>query len=184
MKDITVIGLDTSTKTGFAVLSHTRSEGTNLIRTGVIHSKKTGFDRLAAMAEELQAIVSLHKPSFFVTEGYGFGNANTLATLVEVGTVLRYFIWQEGLTNIIIPPTTLKKFTTGKGNSKKEEMLLAVYKKWGHEVPTNDEADAVALAYAGLALCRVDVGLPKMNMSALDRYLPEIPSKFVQSTAN
>ena len=178
------MGLDTSTKTGFAVLSFAPEEGISLIRTGIISSKKVGFERWAAMAEELQAILVLHRPAFLVTEGYGFGNANTLATLVEVGTVLRYFIWQEGLTNILIPPTTLKKFTTGRGNSKKEGMLLEVYKRWGHEVPTNDEADAVALGYVGLALSGVDVALPKVNLSAVNRYQAEVPRKFLQSSAN
>lgn len=38
----------------------------------------------------------------------------------------------------------------GKGNAKKDMMILEVYKKWGFSAPTNDIADAVGLGMFGL----------------------------------
>ena len=32
-----------------------------------------------------------------------------------------------------VPPMTLKKYAAGKGNAKKQEMLLQIYKRWGIE---------------------------------------------------
>ena len=45
-----------------------------------------------------------------------------------------------------VPPMTLKKFAAGKGNAKKQEMLLQIYKRWGVEFTDDNAADAYALA--------------------------------------
>jgi crossover junction endodeoxyribonuclease RuvC len=41
---------------------------------------------------------------------------------------------------------TLKKYAAGKGNAKKQEMLLQIYKRWGMEFSDDNAADAYALA--------------------------------------
>ena len=46
----------------------------------------------------------------------------------------------------IVQPSTLKKFVTGNGAAKKNNMLLAVFKKWGFETSDDNLADAFALA--------------------------------------
>lgn len=45
-----------------------------------------------------------------------------------------------------IPPMTLKKYAAGKGNAKKQEMLLQIYKRWGIEFNDDNAADSYALA--------------------------------------
>ena len=45
-----------------------------------------------------------------------------------------------------VPPMTLKKYAAGKGNAKKQEMLLQIYKRWGMEFSDDNAADAYALA--------------------------------------
>lgn len=45
-----------------------------------------------------------------------------------------------------VPPMTLKKFAAGKGNAKKQEMLLQIYKRWGIEFNDDNAADSYALA--------------------------------------
>ena len=54
----------------------------------------------------------------------------------------------------MVAPQALKKFVTGKGNVKKDQMKLAVFKRWGVEFPTTDETDAYALAQWGQARLR------------------------------
>jgi Holliday junction resolvasome RuvABC endonuclease subunit len=49
-------------------------------------------------------------------------------------------------TPLVVPPMTLKKYATGKGTSKKQEMLLQIYKRWGVEFNDDNAADAYALA--------------------------------------
>ena len=48
-------------------------------------------------------------------------------------------------TPLQVPPMTLKKYATGKGTSKKQEMLLQIYKRWGIEFNDDNAADAYAL---------------------------------------
>lgn len=45
-----------------------------------------------------------------------------------------------------VPPMTLKKFAAGKGNAKKQEMLLQIYKRWNVEFNDDNAADSYALA--------------------------------------
>ena len=45
-----------------------------------------------------------------------------------------------------VPPMTLKKYAAGKGNAKKQEMLLQIYKRWGIEFNDDNAADSYALA--------------------------------------
>jgi len=51
----------------------------------------------------------------------------------------------ENRTPLQVPPTTLKKYATGKGTAKKQEMLLQIYKRWGVEFNDDNAADAYAL---------------------------------------
>jgi Holliday junction resolvasome RuvABC endonuclease subunit len=45
-----------------------------------------------------------------------------------------------------VSPMTLKKYAAGKGNAKKQEMLLQIYKRWGIEFSDDNAADSYALA--------------------------------------
>ncbi len=49
-------------------------------------------------------------------------------------------------TPLLVPPMTLKKYATGKGTSKKQEMLMQIYKRWHVEFNDDNAADAYALA--------------------------------------
>jgi len=142
-----VLGLDVSTFTGVAVVEG----GGNILYTGEInYPKLRGMERCGAIAGRVLRIIEELNPDFVVIENYGFANANSLATLVEVGTVIRYFLYQENVPYLVVPPNSLKKFVTGKGNAAKDQMMMAVLKNWGHESKTNNIADAIGLAMFGL----------------------------------
>lgn len=46
-----------------------------------------------------------------------------------------------GATFSLVPILAVKKFASGKGNTKKDDMKLAVYKKWGVEFAKDPGAD-------------------------------------------
>ncbi len=48
---------------------------------------------------------------------------------------------------LIVPPTSLKKYVTGKGNTQKNQMLMHVFKKWNLEFTDDNAADSYALAH-------------------------------------
>ena len=45
-----------------------------------------------------------------------------------------------------VPPSSVKKYATNRGNAKKAEVLLAVYKKWGVEFADDNLADSFVLS--------------------------------------
>ena len=147
-----VLGLDLSTATGAAVVDQDKKV---LFSEQIQFKNLSGWPRCAAIAGRILGIYEQYKPDMVVIEGYGFANSNSLATLVEIGSIVRYFLWQEGIVPFDVPPNSLKSFVTGKGQSKKEMMILEVYKNWGFTSPTNDIADAVGLGMFGLCCAGV-----------------------------
>jgi crossover junction endodeoxyribonuclease RuvC len=143
-----VVGLDLSTKSGVAVVE---TGNTILYTEEVVFKKETGIARMGSIAGRILEIVTEYKPDLCVIENYGFSNAHTLVTLVEIGTVVRYFLHQNDINFMLVPPTSLKKFVTGKGNASKDQVMMFILKNWGHESSTNNVADAVGLALFGLA---------------------------------
>lgn len=96
-------------------------------------------------------------PLLVVFEGYSFGSNNKRELLGEVGYAAKsqFFEFSESsryLDNccipcIIIPPTSLKKFVTGRGSGvEKKEMHHIVTNAWGAQTKNHDESDSYALA--------------------------------------
>lgn len=57
-----------------------------------------------------------------------------------------------------IAPMQRAKYATGKGNAGKDEVLAAAIRKFGYQGSSNDEADALVIAYLGLELLPEGVG--------------------------
>lgn len=85
-------------------------------------------------------------------EGYAMGSKWQTHQMGELGGVIRLAVWNNGAKLWVIPPTTLKKFATGKGNASKPDMAVAAYKRWSFEGKDDNAVDAYALAMAGLVL--------------------------------
>jgi Holliday junction resolvasome RuvABC endonuclease subunit len=144
-----VLGLDPSTKTGWVVVENTDG-GVSFIASGMIHFPgKAGMARIQLIGQAVGDLLTEHKPDLVVIEGYGFANKHTLVIMVEVGTSIRFQLYKSEIPWGIVAPNQLKKFVSGKGGTKKDGMMLAVYKQWNFE-GTNDECDAFGLAAFGL----------------------------------
>ena len=59
---------------------------------------------------------------------------------------IRYWFYIHKVDYTVRTPNELKKFVTGKGNCKKDLILLKVFQKWGEEFSCDDLADAYGLA--------------------------------------
>jgi crossover junction endodeoxyribonuclease RuvC len=162
------IGIDVSTRTGIA--AYDPNAGV-VMAEEIVFRNQTGLKRAGMIAGKVLAcLYRVEDIGLIGIEGYGFSNKHTLVTLVEIGTVIRYFLQQEGYPYREIPPTSLKKFVTGKGNAKKDHMMLEVYKRWGFTPETDNIADAVGLAHFAAAL-KNDLAepLPKAHMEAVKK---------------
>jgi Holliday junction resolvasome RuvABC endonuclease subunit len=138
------LGLDISTYVGMAVVGDGQDRG-----KCVHFPKLKGFSRLQSIALEVSRVVEVWKPDFVIIEGYAYGNKGSLVTLVECGTVVRNVIFSKKLAWVEVPPSVLKKWTTGKGCATKESMAEAVRTRWGYQSPSDDIVDAYALAQMG-----------------------------------
>ena len=138
------LGIDPSTFTGIV-----RIEGEDSVGKAINFPKLKGFQRLHALGEEIARTVNLWKPDIVVIEGYAYGNTHTIVTLVEIGATIRHGLYSLGLNWYDCPPTTLKKWVTGKGSAKKPEVGLHVKSRWGFVSASDDIVDAYALSQLG-----------------------------------
>lgn len=172
-----VLGVDPSTKSGLCNLEIYKPKNGNMdmdYDTKLINPKldsKTPTNhmhRIRAITNSVMAEVFSFEPDLVVVEGYSFANKFTSFTAVEINAILRWQLFENNISYILAPPTMLKKFITGKGNCKKQVMLLEVYKRWGVEAKTDDEIDAYGLAMLGAAYKGFIQDMPKLNMSIFD----------------
>jgi len=105
-----------------------------------------GISRLQLIASEVERTLEAWQPRFVAVEGYAYvKNVGSFVTLVEIGTVVRLAVRSVGLSWVEVPPTVLKKWTTGKGNAKKDQMAIRAL-EWGHASHSDDIVDAYCLA--------------------------------------
>lgn len=119
----------------------------SILLTETISIKKLkGMERVEFIISRIKTLIFEHNIKEVIIEGYSFGSrGRALFQLGELGGVIRYELFKLGIEIKEIPPTSLKKFITGKGNAKKEEVLEGVNKKTNLNLKDHNQADAVAL---------------------------------------
>ena len=164
-----VMGVDTSTKTGYVVLD---DEG-DVAKVGVVYHKPQDnrFARFARYTKGISELVAAYGVDLVIIEGYSYAGKFTNSLQYELGACVRMKLWQDEVKFVEVPPTSLKKFVTGKGNIKKDLMLLAVYKRWDFDTEDDNEADAYGLAQFGRALIGEPTGVPAVNFTAVEKLL-------------
>ena len=99
-------------------------------------------------------------------EGFSYGSkGSALFQIAYLGYRVREAMLNNDIEFIEPSPSQLKKFVTGKGNTKKSEVMLQVYKKWGKEFSDDNLADAYTLAQMlkgldnrqGLNKCQLEI---------------------------
>lgn len=85
-------------------------------------------------------------------EGYALHGPGDKTIAPELGGLVRARLVATGHGRIVeIMPSVLKKYVTGKGNARKDAMMLDVYKRWGYDCEGDDnKADAYALAHTAM----------------------------------
>ena len=152
----TVIGIDQSL-TGFALTALSLNDSSEHM-TWVYKSPYFGIERLA----DIRTWLTDHL-DYLYEQGNDIKNAAMEGTVLqspaalvlgELSAIVRmvfFDYFSSGLDDDLryplkVPPMTLKKFAAGKGNAKKQEMLLQIYKRWGMEFSDDNAADSYALA--------------------------------------
>lgn len=73
-------------------------------------------------------------PSKIYIEGYSMGSKGRVFAIAENTAIIKHLMWKNGNTIVSVPPTTVKKFATGKGNADKQMMYEAFVKQTGIEL--------------------------------------------------
>ena len=157
------IGIDQSL-TGFAFTALQVNEPSKY-HTWVYKSPYFGVERLVDIRQFLfdhfDYISETHAIDKIAMEGTVLASHSALV-LGELSALVKLTIYDyfddDTRFPVVVPPMTLKKYAAGKGNAKKQEMLLQMYKRWGIEFNDDNAADSYALARlaAGIAKDKVE----------------------------
>jgi crossover junction endodeoxyribonuclease RuvC len=142
-----VLGIDIATHTGMVLL-----EGDEHRAKSIDVKTQKGYGRLQSIAKEVGRTLDLWDPQLILLEGYAHSRImgiGSFVTVVECSTLVRMALYERGLGWMEVPPTVLKKWTTGKGNSDKDAMATYVQNRWGFKNENSDIIDAYALARLG-----------------------------------
>lgn len=160
------IGIDLSLcNTGLVILANGK-----VIKQVNIKSKPSGDlpkDELIRMNEIIaqvkkEIIYSRDTVDIVVIEGLAFMARNTTA-LVQLAFLsyscrqFLYKMYEDGdIKNcfVIVAPTQLKKFATGKGNCGKEVIMKEIYKRYKVDFNDNNLSDGFILSKIGEALLK------------------------------
>lgn len=136
------VGIDLSTKTGLVILD----EFGDVLEEKEITSKiKTDPERMIDLTEQL--LDHLKPDDVIAIEGFSYGSRGRgVSFQFGYGYAVRIALYMEGIPFLIVTPSQVKKYATGKGNSSKDNMILPIFKKWGFEHDSDNVRDAYVLA--------------------------------------
>jgi Holliday junction resolvasome RuvABC endonuclease subunit len=156
----TVLGLDLSlTATGVA--GNAGGGWATVIKPP---AKLRGHERMAYIRGQ---ILDLHLPGvdLVAIEGPSYGSQAGQAGHHEragLFWLVTHYLWAEGRPFAVIPPATVKKYATGRGNAGKDDIMREVARRFPWFGGDNNAADATVLAAAAAE----HLGVPMVLMPA------------------
>ncbi len=165
------LGLDLSL-TGTGCVKVSAIDG-SIFDTNIIKSKPPKIKTSLTELERLMKIrdsINTKDVKVAVIEGIAFmaRNSTSLAQLSGLNYMVREMLYKNKIPFVIVAPTTLKKFITGKGNCPKDLMLLETYKRYGEEFNDDNVCDAFGLAKIGEALLNDKLKLTIQQTEVVD----------------
>ena len=141
-KEVRYVGIDPSTKTGFVILDSKGEVVTQEeIRTKVAKDP-------ARMIDIVKQVKAQLKPNDkVVIEGFAYGaRGNAVDFQYGLGWLMRAMLHTEKIAYTDATPSQVKKFASNRGNAKKEDLVLPLYKKWGYEHHSDNVRDAYVMS--------------------------------------
>lgn len=136
------VGIDPSTKTGLVILDES---GQVLLEKEITTTAKSDPHRFIDISNSV--IKHLDGKTIICIEGFSFGSRGAaVSTQYGIGWMIRSDLFRSGLKYTEVSPGGLKKFASGKGTTKKDELAVHIYKRWGFESKSDNVRDAYVLA--------------------------------------
>ena len=164
------VGLDLSlTGTGFS-LKWPNSVVIETIKT-VPKNFPNDLARLGHIRDELLQRIPRWVRMICIEDFFTPQNAHQIGaaiSLAMLGTAVRLALYELHLPFVIVAPSQIKKFVTGKGTGQKSIVVREVFKRWGIDAKDDNQADAATLAYLAEALIEgVKEETPKFQMEVI-----------------
>lgn len=157
------VGIDLSTKTGLVILDESGQVQTAKEITSKI---KTDPERMIDLTE--QVLSHLKDDDVIAIEGFSYGSRGRgVSFQFGYGYAVRIALYMEGIPFLIVTPSQVKKYATGKGNSSKDNMILPIFKRWGFEHDSDNVRDAYVLAQIARAT-KKELELTKFQQEIID----------------
>ena len=162
-----VMGIDPSlTATGIVVLKNGE-----VVHQEVLKNRPSllTIERVQDIYFQITEAVYRFTPQIIVIEGLSFSSRGQgVDAIFYLGWRIREELSLQVMPWIESPPSQVKKFATGKGNSGKEVVMKDVYKRWGYDTDDNNLADAYVMAQIGLAYLESEEGLTLFQQEVID----------------
>ncbi len=138
------IGLDLALRTtglAYGTWNGTRADG---IKTRQLQCPDNlrGVKRLLWWRRELSKWTVKRHPVAVAMEGYAMGAKLRTHQSGELGGVAKVLFQDNNVSFRVVPPATLKKLATGRGNASKSEVLASAIRRLHYAGSSMDEADA------------------------------------------
>ncbi len=106
--------------------------------------------RLEQISEGVAKFIESYMPDFVAMEGYSFGSKFNREEMGEVGGVIKLTLWAASIEPIIWPNYSWKQAVLGKGKgkTKKEDLKLPVFQKFGVDLADMNQVEAFCVAMA------------------------------------
>lgn len=140
------IGIDPSTKTGICVI-----DGKEVYTKEITTKVKEDPQRFMDIAAQVMNWIK--EGDAICIEGFSFGSKGAgVSTQYGIGWLIRAELIKNGHSYHEVSPTGLKKFACGKGNVKKEALVLPIFKRWKFESDSDNIRDAYVLSQIAKAM--------------------------------
>lgn len=116
------------------------------VKTKKINEKYNLEKRILSIQDGI-SFIQEYSNSLIVTEEVLWSSGGQGSKqLAALQIFLRTGLYEQNVEFELIFPSTLKKWTAGKGNADKHDMITAVQTKWNFITKNNNLADAYAMA--------------------------------------
>lgn len=144
-------------------------------------AKLRGHERMAWLRERI--LDHTRGADLVVVEGPSYGNQGAQRQSghherAGLWWLITHALWTAKVPTAVAPPASVKKYATGSGNASKDQVLLAVSRKFPSFEGDNNSADALVMCALGTDWLGVPmVTMPQAHRVALGGVSwPEMPS--------
>lgn len=131
--------------------------------------REKGDQRLAELRQHVLLACGGFDVQFAVIEDLPT-HAKAAGITGMVHGVVRLLLLDQEIPYVLVPPATVKKYATGRGNATKADMRMALFQRTGTDERDDNQVDAAWLRFLGLDLLGCpEVDMPKANRAALDK---------------